>query len=113
MIAQRRADLPSRPSAQATAVKTSSSDKAATIAPSSRKMSFKDVDALKKLPAQIAALQAEIAKLQRQMADPELYAKDAKKFAATSAKLAQTEADLAAAEERWLDLEMQREALTG
>jgi ATP-binding cassette subfamily F protein uup len=112
MIAQRRADLPSRPSAQATAAKTSSSDKTATTAPSSRKMSFKDVDALKKLPAQIAALQAEIAKLQRQMADPELYAKDAKKFAATSAKLAQTEADLANAEERWLDLEMQREALS-
>ena len=93
--------------------RTSSVDKATTAPLSSRKMSFKDVDALKKLPGQIAGLQADIVTLQALMADPELYAKDPKKFAAATDKLAKVEADLAAAEERWLELEMMREQISG
>jgi ATP-binding cassette subfamily F protein uup len=113
MIVQRKSDLPSRAAAQAMTARTSSADKATPASLSSRKMSFKDVDALKKLPGQIAGLQADIVKLQALMADPELYAKDPKKFAAATDKLAKVEANLAAAEERWLELEMMREQIAG
>jgi ATP-binding cassette subfamily F protein uup len=112
MIAQRRADLPARSAATSPTVKSISPDKPG-LASTSKKMTFKDVHALEKLPAQIAAMQAEIAKLQAVIADPELYSKDPKKFSAATEKLAKTEAELAAAEERWLELEMQREALDG
>jgi ATP-binding cassette subfamily F protein uup len=112
MIAQRRDDLPARGAAGSLGGKTgnATADRPAA-APAARKMSFKDVHALEKLPGQIAAMQTEIAKLQALMADPELYARDPKKFAAATERLAKTEAELAAAEERWLELEMQREGL--
>ena len=111
MLAQRRADLPAK--AAPSAPQKTPGGTAAPQVSSSRKMSFKDVDALKKLPGQIEALQAEIARLHALLADPELYAKDPKRFAAASARLHSAEADLAAAEERWLTLEMQREELAG
>jgi ATP-binding cassette subfamily F protein uup len=76
-------------------------------------MSFKDRHALEKLPGQIASLQSEAARLRQVLANPDLYARDPKTFGATSAALAKAEADLAEAEERWLDLEMQRESLAG
>ncbi len=110
MITQRRADLPARSTATTSAARSTGSEKSST-APASRKMSFKDVHALEKLPGQIAAMQADIAKLQAVISDPELYSKDPKKFGMATEKLAKAEADLAAAEERWLELEMQREAL--
>jgi hypothetical protein len=40
-----------------------------------------------------------------------LFARDQKRFAAVSAALAQDVAALGAAEERWLELEMLREAV--
>ncbi|GAB0117003.1 ATP-binding protein [Acidisoma sp. 7E03] len=113
MMAQRQADLPARGAAQATTAKAAAPTERAAATPGSRKMSFKDVDALKKLPGQMTKLQGEIARLQTLLADPELYAKDAKAFAAASEKLATAEAELAAAEERWLELEMLREELGG
>jgi ATP-binding cassette subfamily F protein uup len=113
MLAQRRADLPAKAAPSAAPKPGGGGTPAAPQAPASRKMSFKDVDALKKLPGQIEALQTEIARLHAVLADPELYAKDPKRFAAASARLHAAEADLAAAEERWLTLEMQREELAG
>jgi ATP-binding cassette subfamily F protein uup len=115
MMAQRRSDLPARPAASGagSAPRTVPAAKPEAPAGGPRKMSFKDVHALEKLPGQIAALQAEGARLRQAMADPDLYRKDPKRFAATGAALAQTETALAEAEERWLELEMQREALTG
>ncbi|GAB0114053.1 ATP-binding cassette domain-containing protein [Acidisoma sp. C75] len=114
MLAQRRADLPPR-AAPATVRKSAPGASPDSPPPpaASRKMSFKDVDALKKLPAQMDKLQAEIARLQGTLADPGLYARDPKSFAATTAKLGEAEAALAAAEERWLELEMLREDLAG
>jgi ABC transport system ATP-binding/permease protein len=117
MIAQRRSDLPARqPPAGSTAApssRTSTAAKADAGGGSSRKMSFKDRHALEKLPAQITDLQREIARLRSVLADPDLYAKDLKTFTATSAALAAAEAGLAEAEERWLELEMQRESFAG
>jgi ATP-binding cassette subfamily F protein uup len=83
---------------------------AAAAAPA-RKMSFKDKHALEQLPAQMEKLQAEIGKLQARLADPDLYARDASGFAKLTDALTRATAELAAAEERWLELEMLREAL--
>jgi ATP-binding cassette subfamily F protein uup len=112
MMAQRQSDLPARP-AVAASPRAAVAAKAESAAISARKMSFKDRHALEKLPGQIAALQAEVARLRQVLANPDLYARDPKRFAATSAALAQGESDLAEAEERWLELEMQREQLIG
>ena len=76
-----------------------------------RRMSFNDRHALKTLPARIAALQAEIAGLNAVLADPDLYARDAARFGATTRALAAARDALLAAEEKWLTLEMLREAI--
>ena len=77
----------------------------------SRKMSFKDKHALDNLPKQIEGFQAEIAAAQKLLADGGLYRRDPKAFARASATLTRAEADLASAEERWLALELAREAV--
>jgi ATP-binding cassette subfamily F protein uup len=85
-----------------------------TAAPkSSAGLSFKDRDALTKLPATINALHKSIAKLQAELNDPDLYRRDPAKFEKTSAALSAKSAELAAAEERWLELEMLREEAEG
>jgi ATP-binding cassette subfamily F protein uup len=76
-----------------------------------RRMSFNDRHALETLPARIAALQAEIAGLNAVLADPDLYARDAARFGATTRALAAARDALLAAEEKWLTLEMLREAI--
>ncbi len=85
-----------------------------TQAPSrtpSRKLSFKDKQALETLPGRIEAIQVEIARLQARLADPDLYRRDPAGFQAASSALARAEQDLAVSEERWLELEMLREEL--
>ena len=79
--------------------------------PPSRKLSFKDKQALETLPGRIEAIQAEIARLQSKLADPDLYRRNPASFAATSEALARAGQDLAVSEERWLELEMLREEL--
>ncbi len=79
----------------------------------SAKLSFKDKHALETLPHRIASLEQEIAALQRELADSGLYARDGQRFAAASKALASLEAERDAAEERWLELELRREALEG
>jgi ATP-binding cassette subfamily F protein uup len=76
-----------------------------------RSLTFKERHELEKiLPPHIAQLHADMARYQRLLSDPNLFAKDAKKFHATTGALAKAGADLAKAEERWLELEMLREA---
>jgi ATP-binding cassette subfamily F protein uup len=78
--------------------------------PAAKKLSFKQQHELEKLlPDTIAKLQADLVRYQRVLTDPNLFTRDPKKFHATTAALAQAETDLARAEERWLELEMQRE----
>ena len=74
------------------------------------KLGFKDQHELKTLPERIAKLEAAIGKLRAVLADPELYARDPARFDKASAMLAQAETELSAAEDRWLALEMQRDA---
>jgi ATP-binding cassette subfamily F protein uup len=75
------------------------------------KMKFADAHALKTLPDQIAKADREIARLENDLAQDGLYARDPGKFAALSDALAKTRAAKEVDEERWLALEMEREAL--
>ena len=54
-----------------------------------------------------------IGKLQTRLADPDLYARDAKAFNDATAMLAKAQAEHDAQEERWLELEIQREEIEG
>jgi ATP-binding cassette subfamily F protein uup len=80
-------------------------------APVKTRMSFKDKHALETLPRQIADMQARARALMTTLDDPQLYARDRAAFEAASAELGQLQRDIEAAEERWLQLEMEREAL--
>ena len=75
------------------------------------KLSYKDQRELDGLPARIDALGAEAVALEKKLADPALYQKDPAGFAGITRALGAKRAELAAAEERWLELEAQREAL--
>jgi ATP-binding cassette subfamily F protein uup len=77
------------------------------------KLTFKDQHALKTLPGEIDALQKRIDRLRQVLADASLYARDRAAFDKASADLPAAEAALAAAEEKWLTLEMMREAAEG
>jgi ATP-binding cassette subfamily F protein uup len=83
---------------------------AQTSAVSGPKFTFKQQHELKMLTAQIERLQAEVQKLTATLAEPGFYGRDAKAFGAASAALAAAEKNLAAAEEKWLELEVLREA---
>ena len=76
-----------------------------------RKLSFKDKHALETLPKQMDKLTTDRAQLQSRLADPNLYRRDPAAFALASDQLSRVERDLAKAEERWLELELMREAL--
>jgi ATP-binding cassette subfamily F protein uup len=56
-------------------------------------------------------MQARSKVLHGKLDDPQLYARDLATFDAVTAELAQLQHDIAAAEERWLVLELEREAL--
>ncbi|MDE8349089.1 MAG: ATP-binding cassette domain-containing protein [Acidocella sp.] len=107
MIAQ-RGEAAAKPDAAKpkTAARTAALPQTAGAA----KLSFKEQHELKNLTATMISLQAEIAKLETTLAQPGLYNKDIKKFKAASNALAEAQAKLATAEERWLVLEVLREA---
>ena len=75
------------------------------------KMNFADLHALKTLPEQIAVAEVRMAELEQGLSDAGLYARDPARFNDLSAELAKLRAQKDADEERWLTLEMQREAL--
>ncbi len=83
----------------------------ASTAAARPRMSFRDQRDLAELPLQMERLRAEAVRLRDTLSDAGLYRRDAKRFDSTSAALASIEAQLQASEERWLTLEMQREAI--
>ena len=98
--------------------KPAESRKAGTRAPAEKrvrvsapKMNFADAHALKILPEKIAAAELKMAALEKQLSDGSLYARDPGTFAQLSAELADIRTQKDADEERWLVLEMEREAL--
>ncbi|MCW2368853.1 ABC-F family ATP-binding cassette domain-containing protein [Sphingobium sp. B11D3D] len=86
---------------------------AAPPPPKAAKLSYKDQRDYDLLPGQIEALEAAIAHDEAALADPDLYTKNPKRFAELSATIEKARAQKDAAEERWLELAEQVEALQG
>ncbi|WP_208440238.1 ABC-F family ATP-binding cassette domain-containing protein [Bartonella raoultii] len=74
-----------------------------------RKLSYKQVYALEKLPEQIAALQNEIKKIEQELSDPALYSKDKERFERLLITLEEKKKNCVSKEEEWLELELLRE----
>jgi ATP-binding cassette subfamily F protein uup len=108
MLVQRGESAPPRPETSKAAAKAPAEKRIRVSAP---KMNFADAHALKTLPEKIAVAQDKIAGLEQQLSDSSLYARDPEKFAKLSLELAELRAQQEADEERWLALEMEREAL--
>jgi ATP-binding cassette subfamily F protein uup len=114
MLAQRGEAAPARGSRSPKSADKSAArpaEKAAPEKPRAAKMNFADAHALKTLPDKIAKAEAEMLELEKTLSDSGLYARDPKSFAALSERLAQLQATRDADEERWLALELAREAL--
>ena len=77
------------------------------------KLSYKDQRDLELLPRRIEELEAAIVAGEAAMADPQLFARDRRRFDALMAQVAGARAEKDAAEERWLLLAEQAEALAG
>jgi ATP-binding cassette subfamily F protein uup len=110
MLAQRRsgpADNSSEPRARSASRAEIQRPARATAA----KMNFADLHALKTLPEKIVATEARMAELEHSLSDAGLYARDPARFSTVSTELAQLRTQKDADEERWLTLEMKREAL--
>ena len=110
MLAQRGEAAPVRLEAGKNPVKAPAEKRSRVSAP---KMNFADAHALKVLPEKIAAAELKMAELEGQLSDSSLYARHPDRFAKLSAELGAIRAQKDADEERWLALEMEREALEG
>jgi ATP-binding cassette subfamily F protein uup len=75
------------------------------------KLTYKDQRRLEELDALIAGAPAKIAKLESNLADAGLYRRDPAAFQRLSAELETIRTQLTSAEDEWLALEAQREAL--
>ena len=80
-------------------------------APKPQRLSYKDARELDLLPAKIDGLSTEIAKLEADLNDGTLYTKDPARFQKTASRLDAARAEMAVAEDRWLELEAQRETV--
>jgi ATP-binding cassette subfamily F protein uup len=112
MVAQRGSGIAAR-AAMGRATPPARPAPAAPAPAPRQKLSFKDKHALETLPGEIAALAEEIGALSAALADPGLYARDPSGFAELSRRLDQKTAERTRAEERWLELEILREAIEG
>jgi ATP-binding cassette subfamily F protein uup len=108
MLVQRGEAAPERPQARKAAPRAPLEKKARVSAP---KMNFADAHALKVLPEKLAKAELDIARLENALAENGLYGRDPAKFQKLSAELAAITAQKDSDEERWLALEMEREAL--
>ena len=77
------------------------------------RLSFKQTQALKTLPEDMARLQGEIESHRETLADTGLYTRHREAFDAAAAALHAAERNLAAREEEWLALEIKREEIEG
>ncbi|MDK2762029.1 MAG: ATP-binding cassette domain-containing protein [Sphingopyxis sp.] len=81
-------------------------------APTARKkLSYKDQRDYDLLPARIEEIEAETAKAEAELSDGNLFTRDNARFTALTAKLDALRAEKAAAEDRWLELAEEVEAL--
>ncbi len=101
---------PARPAARQAASGGGGGAKPAPSGPK-RKLSYKDQRDFDQLPERIEAIEAAIASAEAELADADLYRRDAGRFAALTAELDRLRADKDAAEDRWLALAEEVEAL--
>jgi ATP-binding cassette subfamily F protein uup len=114
MLAQRGQDLKDAMRAPAKPVVTKASKAPASeVKPGKRRLSFHEKHALDTLPKTIDSLTAKARALHARLDDPGLYARDRAAFDDVSAALVSVESELAAAEEKWLELEILRDAIDG
>lgn len=111
MVAQRGAAPVNTPEEPRRTARDGDRDRKAAGPNRRAKLSFREKHDLETLPATIDTLSAEIEKLSRTLEDPELYASDPTRFHRLTDELATKQSEYEAAEERWLELEMKREAL--
>ena len=76
-----------------------------------RKLTYKDQRDYDLLPRRIEELEAQIALDEEALHDPDLYARDPQRFAALTVAIEKARAERDTAEERWLELAEQVEAL--
>ena len=80
---------------------------------SRRKLSYKDQRDYDLLPTRIEEIEAAIARDEAALSDPDLYTRDPNRFAQLTAAIEKARAERDTAEERWLELAEQVEALAG
>jgi ABC transport system ATP-binding/permease protein len=78
-----------------------------------KKLTYKDQRDYELLPRRVEELEAAIARDEAALADPDLYVRDPRRFAALTKAIEAARAERDAAEERWLELAEQVEALAG
>lgn len=111
MLAQRQpTEKQSKMQSSKQTQKTQKTEKVSAHARGS-KLSYKDKHALETLPVEIESMENEIQKARGVLEPADLFQRDPDLFSATVKKLETLETDLAQAEEKWLELEMKREAL--
>jgi ATP-binding cassette subfamily F protein uup len=76
-------------------------------------LSYKDQRDYDLLPKRIEEIEAAIARDEAALSDPNLYTRDPNRFAQLTAAIEKAQAERDAAEERWLELAEQLEALAG
>jgi ATP-binding cassette subfamily F protein uup len=108
MLFQRGEQVPVRPEPRKSPAGAAVEKRVRASAP---KMNFADAHALKVLPEKIAAAELAIAGLEKDLSEDGLYARNPKRFADLSGRLAEIRSQKDLDEERWLGLEMAREAL--
>ena len=81
--------------------------------PSRVKLTYKDQREYDLLPQRIEELEAGILRDEKALSDPDLYTRDPTRFAALTAAIDKARAERDSAEERWLELAEQVEALAG
>jgi ATP-binding cassette subfamily F protein uup len=86
---------------------------APAAAPKQKRLGFREQHDLQRLPGLIDKLHAEKMTLEALLVDPKLYARDRQRFETATARIEALAGELDAAEERWLELELLREAGEG
>jgi ATP-binding cassette subfamily F protein uup len=81
--------------------------------PAKAKLTYKDQRDYDLLPQRIEALEAQIARDEETLSDPDLYTRDPARFASLTKAIEAARAEREAAEERWLALAEEVEALAG
>jgi ATP-binding cassette subfamily F protein uup len=115
---RRKAPLPRAGGAGGGPVKPSGGSNSPSPQPSpasgrGRKLSYKDQRDYDLLPKRIEEIEAAIARDEAALSDPNLYTRDPTRFAQLTAAIEKAQAERDAAEERWLELAEQLEALAG